>query len=554
MFFTFYNFKLTIFLPSLFFRSSSTTYRFKEISNVVVFKQVSKGGNPSCVSVLATCGQSICELVVHYFKRADQQRSEIGAALEMTFRQQAKRQKAIVAAAAAGGTSRHLLQSELAMFDSSNYFNNGIFTSAVLTDMENDAVSPGATSPVSFKSESPSSIGSSKSISTRSIGQISRLEYSDQLEELPSPKKTLVSSPINSRPNTGGMQFRPHLNDYTPPTTAGTPFEPRRPPSPDLTFMHDPMRLSDPEPSTEVIPEPGLKIFVPSSMVSSLKAMEEHGSFDGLFSVASPPFFAMRTYSLVNNKTRQLSELENLKLVTRKGIVGPSPLVSISTKLDMAKVGIAFRASLLAFITELKEIFIAPLTEDLCTSTLLQIEMPVAPTDALTCLSVADICIVPSASMQAKHQMMLDPKFSSVLTIVGDSLGMVRFSVSTAEKIARIGSLRAHSAPITAVVFTGDAAKPMWKIGAVEAEPMKSAAVASTGVKNNFLGPIGKPAKISINVSPISCPGSAMLTIARDGEVKIWQPVFESSPQAKARAEEMLVVFELNWRMTGMLS
>ena len=56
-------------------------------------------------------------------------------------------------------------------------------------------------------------------------------------------------------------------------------------------------------------------------------------------------------------------------------------------------------------------------------------------------------------------------------------------------------------------------------------------------------------------MSPISAPGSAIITLGKDGEAKVWQPFFPLvSKGVKASIDKMFVAYAVQWRLSGLFS
>ena len=89
------------------------------------------------------------------------------------------------------------------------------------------------------------------------------------------------------------------------------------------------------------------------------------------------------------------------------------------------------------------------------------------------------------------------------LFMIGDSDGNINYAILNENNVITTNSFKAHNSPIVAILSTGDPVRPLWRVG--------------TTVKGfNEEG----------NVCPIAIPGSALITIGSDGEVKTWQPQF----------------------------
>ena len=118
------------------------------------------------------------------------------------------------------------------------------------------------------------------------------------------------------------------------------------------------------------------------------------------------------------------------------------------------------------------------------------------------------------------------------LMLVGDTDGRVHYciaakaqpSAGTPLTVLQAGSWGAHKAPVVALATRADAVRPLWRI-----------AVAADH---------GQP-------YPTAAPGSAVITLAKNGEVNVWQPSFATSSNVRSKPDLVLAVFTPKFHLAG---
>lgn len=118
------------------------------------------------------------------------------------------------------------------------------------------------------------------------------------------------------------------------------------------------------------------------------------------------------------------------------------------------------------------------------------------------------------------------------LFMIGDSDGIINYAVLNENNVITTNSFQAHKSPIIAILSTGDSVRPLWRIG--------------TAKVFNEEG----------SVYPMAIPGSALVTIASDGEVKIWQPQFicKFNGARNKPMNKIFLIYQMQWRLAGIFN
>ena len=272
--------------------------------------------------------------------------------------------------------------------------------------------------------------------------------------------------------------------------------------------------------------------FAPTSMMCDLRpsAAAAPKEKDSVLQLVYP------TGLVVISEPSSFSTCEpDVRRVCRSGMVpitATADAIPAKSSLDFRHVGVACRSGMMMAVTQLKEAFVFDLTA--AEHRPIRLEIDIKPKAAVTCLHVADVFIGLSAEQLLKdgHRAAVEGSGitgTHVLTMVGDSDGLVNFAVCSRTVVLQQGSIRAHSAPIAAVLSTGDSMRALWKIG--------------TKVKSS---------KGLQQLHPASSPGAAIITLAEDGEMKVWQPMFSQSGNAKSSHTQILSIYQLSWRISGL--
>jgi len=127
---------------------------------------------------------------------------------------------------------------------------------------------------------------------------------------------------------------------------------------------------------------------------------------------------------------------------------------------------------------------------------------------------------------------------SCILSVIGDSSGRFNFSLSSYDTntILTIGVHQAHDDAIVAILSTGDSMFPLWRL-----ETEENSSTGGAGANHQ--------------ICPVATAGSSIITVCRNGEVKVWQPVFDR-PEAnlKCKPDDLLSVFTFHWKLSGIFA
>lgn len=297
--------------------------------------------------------------------------------------------------------------------------------------------------------------------------------------------------------------------------------------------------------------------FTPLNMISGFEDNafnSEINTKSELLKIISPPSIMMMTIlNRENNDTNEESVIisnkldrkkiydyvHNIQLFTRKGFYDTyanlKDLASIS--LDFSMTAIAYRTSLLCLITKFKEGFIFDLKVNRSGNYAppLRLELNVKPQAIITSIHTCDV----SFQLPTEKQGPMNRKVESapiigsyVLCFFGDSYGGLNYALCQRGSVLQSGCLdRIHNMDIVSILSTGDANKPIWRVG--------SEYTNISGFKNQGVA------------KPVAIAGSPIITVSKDGEVKVWQPIFSAENKVRSKKEHMLHVFGLDWKMSG---
>ena len=115
------------------------------------------------------------------------------------------------------------------------------------------------------------------------------------------------------------------------------------------------------------------------------------------------------------------------------------------------------------------------------------------------------------------------------LCFFGDSDGRLNYSLCDRAVAIHTDSFDAHSSAIVSIVATGDPSASLWRVG--------------TELRNKGL-----------QVLPKAGVGSAIISMARNGEVKVWQPIFMDLKGIASSKELLFNVCGLAWRCSGVFT
>jgi hypothetical protein len=229
-----------------------------------------------------------------------------------------------------------------------------------------------------------------------------------------------------------------------------------------------------------------------------------------------------------------------IQRVCRYGFYPAFDPIPQSSSLNFKIVRVACRSSMLVLITDLKEGFVFQLDHLFNPRSdpvrPIRLELEIRPQAHVTSLMVSDILIrmEPNQMMSEGQAQFTSLEGSGVLgthilTMVGDSDGYINFSVCSLTAVLHQGSIRAHNSPIISILSTGDASRNLWKVG------------TQLGT-----GPLKQ-------VQPKPCPGSSIVSVSQDGELKVWQPIFSQQNSARSHPSQILSIYQLSWKISGLV-
>lgn len=266
--------------------------------------------------------------------------------------------------------------------------------------------------------------------------------------------------------------------------------------------------------------------------------------------------------------TQRKSSSQSIALIRRAGIYDCNDVSErvLQEFLGVSRGSFAFRARKLLVLTNLNELFWMPLPPDSQSKlqaaafkpTPLKAGLDVAKSAHPTCLTCADVFLrLPQDKLTDSSDY---PNAVGggllgelVLSLVGDSNGQVHYYITSNESVVRSGQFQAYNgSPIVSILTTGDAVRPLWRIGtSATTVPIDSASRGGAASMKVTRG-VSMVGRTQITCIPI--PGSGIATMDRDGDVRVWQPVFTLIQGAKASVDRVLSVTELSWKMTGTFS
>ena len=314
--------------------------------------------------------------------------------------------------------------------------------------------------------------------------------------------------------------------------------------------------------STAFNPEkPIVQAFFPMSLISS-KVIEELSKSalplkqkitdNNLLRIISPLSATMAvlpSYSIQNIKDPSKGEVvpidkkynekqllsSSIQFFSRKGLLDPDYFLDSkgNSSIEFKLIGFAFRAGMIGVITNLKEGYVYSQPTKTTKSAFVRLELNMRQNAVATAIMVADVLLTlpPETTGSLKKAIGSTQEICGIhaLSFFGDSDGKVNFALSSGSVAMQNGAFKAHSSPIIAILATGDTVKPLWRLGAEE---------------------ISKDGQLGTR----AVPGSGIVTVARDGEVKVWQPVFKCQDKARARKELILNIFNIEWRMSSIFT
>lgn len=145
---------------------------------------------------------------------------------------------------------------------------------------------------------------------------------------------------------------------------------------------------------------------------------------------------------------------------------------------------------------------------------------------------VAEPMIKPSTNNKSNKSTNSNAKFHDIgdrflLILIGDDDGYIHMYICDENKVAITSdSFRAHMTGVSHIITTGDSVRPLWLMGSEKVH-------ASTVVE----------------MKPVAIPGSAIISISKEGEVKTWQPF--SMDKTKNPIERLFNACGIKWRLSG---
>jgi hypothetical protein len=250
----------------------------------------------------------------------------------------------------------------------------------------------------------------------------------------------------------------------------------------------------------------------------------------GILQVVSPSSLVIQSDPFADDA---LTTNPIIRQMSRMGIFPPGNTPPGSS-IRFQHTGIAPKSGQMVVITEIKEGLIynlRPRSADFPTRPI-RIEVEIRPQATVSCLLVCDVFIrlTPDQLASGNHAESTECGGiigNHVLSLIGDTDGVINFALSGTSSVLHQGSIRAHTSPVVAIMSTGDATKGLWRIATMN---------KSRGLKELF---------------PKPCPGSAIVSLSKEGEIKVWQPLFSQSGSARATHSQLLSIYQLSWRVSG---
>lgn len=265
-----------------------------------------------------------------------------------------------------------------------------------------------------------------------------------------------------------------------------------------------------------------------------------------MFQIVAPFSVLVYNKAVSDPADNSMSETE-MFLCTRKGLINVfkynGNIADLCEELSFTKLSFAFRTGKLFIFTDYKEGYLYDISSNLThPEAPVRINLNMKKSCSTMIVVAADVALLhPQFKPKHPHQ----SKKGSFLTaeevenigtytvyFLGDSDGNVHFTICHKASVVSNGILRAHSSAITKISTTGDAIRPLWRVG------------SSRSYDN------------STQIVPNSVPGSAIVTTSKDGEVKVWQPIFTHPQGGRGRAaiDRVFLEFSLSWRMVGLFT
>eukprot|EP01042_Synura_sphagnicola_P007739 gene7739-9909_t len=241
------------------------------------------------------------------------------------------------------------------------------------------------------------------------------------------------------------------------------------------------------------------------------------------------------------------------QLITRRGLVQvppgePSPRPP--DMLDITHCSVASRMCALGVVTDLKEVFLFDVSASPRTQSQssvppppsLRLNLDVLPTVSLTVFLLSDVRVVFESQDKDKVKErgsgggaadQVDG--SHVIVLTGDVLGVIRFVLCSRSAVLSSGTVGNHLAAIDLLLPTASSTLPLWVV--------KCAYSTGRG---------GAGAGVSFGATA----GSSVLTLCREGDVRIWQPTVALSVKEVGSSDRVmwLGLSTVSWTMAATFS
>jgi hypothetical protein len=272
--------------------------------------------------------------------------------------------------------------------------------------------------------------------------------------------------------------------------------------------------------------------FTPTAAIPSLH--ESVSNPNSLVQLIKPRGLAM----LSDNKPFSFPQLHRLTRAGMLLLTHPQDNIPVKSELEIDKVSIAHRSERMVCITDIKEGFVfdmKPFNNHTPPVKPIRLEVGISPNAKCTAILACDVFIKlpPEVLLDEGIKAPLEGSGmmgSHVLAMFGDSDGKIFYSLCSHTSVLQQGFIRAHAGPVMAIVSTGDCMKPIWKIG-------------TSQLNRN-----------SPQLQPTAMPGSAIVSMDCDGEVKVWQPLFSNSGVLRSKQSQILSIYQLSWYLSGIIN
>jgi hypothetical protein len=289
---------------------------------------------------------------------------------------------------------------------------------------------------------------------------------------------------------------------------------------------------------------------------------------------------------LVSSKNRQrytelVSSCSSLKLKSQLKLLTVNGLKELSciddalgsphlgkSLIDCKLFSLAYLIGVLAIVNTMNECFLTCIGSNSETEPChrqprpLRLPVDIRSTATTTFLLAADIRMFLPNSADVKKTTpaaavhSIDTSIESMhsLTLIGDSDGLVHVTIATRSEVISSSQIKAHSAPVVSILSCGDSIRPLWRIGGRLHQIVTPLNDNGHSLKHRGWSNKLKVSKSPFQIHPVAIPGSAIVTLSREGEVKVWQPTFVFDGRSQSTYEHVLSVCKVQWLVSGMYS